>query len=604
VDLKKSFSDLVDIQKLQKLLHSLYDVTGVTSTIMDRDLTVLTKAGWSDCCAKFHSTHPATKHKCHVSTLGSFKDLQDAPPMVHQCLNGLYHCAYPIMVGGEHLATLFFAQFLLVPPDEEFFRQQALTYGFNEEAYLNAIREVPVVDKEKIVKIMRLYADLAIMLADLGVHGSEQGNMLEFLQQLMDAIPNPIFYKNTAGSYLGCNKAFEEFMGRPKEELVGHSAAEMFPAEVTNVFTDTDSAIYETAGIQSYEYRLADTAGNIRDIYTNKAPFVNAFGKVAGVVGVIIDMTERIKMEQALKESEAKYKAVFQYSLSGFMYFKALRDEFRNLQDYEIIEVNDAFERLTGVDQREVVHKRASETILDAELNGAWKTILQDIVLHKSSKMFEHYFAGFGRWFLVSAYSPQQDYLAIFFADIDQQKRNAEQAQYEAHHDALTGLSNRRLLEDKLAAALQKAQEKKEMVAVMFIDMDELKGINDRWGHEVGDQSLQEVARRIKSCIRDDDNVSRFGGDEFVLLIPALKAQEEAIPIAHRILETCRQPLLVSGEQVPLTVSVGLSFYPQDGEDATSLIRNADHAMYVSKKLGRDRISFVNRQSSERNGEA
>lgn len=596
--MKKSFSDLVDIQKLQKLLHSLYDVTGITSTIMDQNLKVLAKAGWSESCVKFHGTHPITKRKCHISTVDSFKDLQDAPPVATQCLNGLYHCAYPIMVGGEHLATLFFAQFLLTPPDEEFFRRQAIAYGFDEEAYLNTIRRVPVVDKDKILKIMRLYADLAIMLADLGVHGIEQSTMLIFLQQLMDAIPNPIFYKNTTGICLGCNKAFEALLGRSKEELVGHSSAEIFSTELSNLFADTDRSVYETAQVQSYEYQLADTAGNIRDLYTNKAPFVNAFGKVAGVVGVIIDMTERIKMEQDLKESEAKYKALFQHSLSGFMYLKVIRNETGILQDYEIMEINDAFERLTGVVQRQVVHKRVSETFLDIELNGVWKEVLQDIVLNRSSKMFEHYSTRLGRWFSVSAYSPQQDYLAIFFADIDQQKRNAEQAQYEAQHDSLTGLSNRRLLEDKLFVALQEARAKKETVAVMFLDLDGFKKINDRWGHEAGDNSLQEVAQRVKSCIRDADTISRFGGDEFVLLIPRLKGDDVAMNIAYRIQETCRQPIFVEGEQVPITVSIGMSFYPQDGEDAASLIRSADNAMYISKQRGRNRISFANRQST------
>jgi len=153
-------------------------------------------------------------------------------------------------------------------------------------------------------------------------------------------------------------------------------------------------------------------------------------------------------------------------------------------------------------------------------------------------------------------------------------------------------------LEDKLFVALQEARAKKETVAVMFLDLDGFKKINDRWGHEAGDNSLQEVAQRVKSCIRDADTISRFGGDEFVLLIPRLKGDDVAMNIAYRIQETCRQPIFVEGEQVPITVSIGMSFYPQDGEDAASLIRSADNAMYISKQRGRNRISFANRQST------
>ena len=592
--MKKCFSDLVDMGKLQKLLNSLYEVTGITATIVDSDLTVLAQAGRSDVCAKFHGIHPETKHKCHISTKHIFASTQIEDCVVHKCLNGLYDCTYPIMVEGEHLATLLFDQFLLEAPDEQFFRNQAATLGFDEEAYLKAIREVPIVDKGRIVKIMGLYAELATLIADIGVHASEQSNMLKFLHQLMKAIPNPIFYKNTAGDYLGCNKAFEEFVGRSKEQLIGHSAADLFPKEISEVSSDTDSAIYKEAGIQSYEYQFADRNGNTRHIYTNKAPYFNTFGAVAGVVGVINDITERIKMEQALKDSEAKYKALFRHALSGFIYFKVLRDELGNFRDYEITEVNDAFERLTGVKQLEIVNKRVKETILNSELNGAWKDVLEDIVLNRGSKMFEYYSKGFKRWFLVSAYSPQQDFLAIVFADIDKQKRNEEQAKYEAHHDMLTGLSNRRRLEGKLSSTLEKALTKKETVAVIFLDLDGFKAINDQWGHETGDTSLQEVAKRLQNCIRENDIVARFGGDEFVLLVPSLRSTDEAVAIAHRILDTCRTPLVVLGEQMPLSVSIGISFFPQDGQDAATLIRNADNAMYLSKKMGRDRISFAN----------
>jgi diguanylate cyclase (GGDEF)-like protein len=172
-------------------------------------------------------------------------------------------------------------------------------------------------------------------------------------------------------------------------------------------------------------------------------------------------------------------------------------------------------------------------------------------------------------------------------------------AQHLADHDALTGLPNRRLLEDRLTQALAMSQRNREHTAVMFVDLDRFKTINDSLGHAVGDVLLKEVSQRLVNQLRTGDTICRIGGDEFVLVLPQIKRSSDAAQIAHKVIEQLSAPLMVEERELVVTPSVGIAVFPDDGRDAETLIRNADAAMYHAKEAGRANYQFFTEQMNQ-----
>lgn len=171
----------------------------------------------------------------------------------------------------------------------------------------------------------------------------------------------------------------------------------------------------------------------------------------------------------------------------------------------------------------------------------------------------------------------------------------AEQVKYLAYHDALTGLPNRQLLLDRLVLALAHAHREQRRVAILFVDLDRFKQINDSLGHSAGDRLLQEVARRIHAAVREGDTLARLGGDEFILLIPGLHASSDALKVAHKVLAAVRASFMIEGRELYITTSAGLSVYPEDGEDAETLVKNADAAMTGPRSTGATRSACMRR---------
>ena len=184
-------------------------------------------------------------------------------------------------------------------------------------------------------------------------------------------------------------------------------------------------------------------------------------------------------------------------------------------------------------------------------------------------------------------------------AEIADRREAETRAQHLADHDALTGLPNRRLLEDRLTQALAASQRNRKQTAVVFVDLDRFKNINDTLGHSAGDLVLKEVAERLMKQLRVVDTVCRMGGDEFVVVLPEIKRASDAANVAAKILETMSHPFTVADRELNITPSIGISVFPDDGRDAESLIRNADAAMYHAKGTGRAHYQFFTEQMNQ-----
>jgi diguanylate cyclase (GGDEF)-like protein/PAS domain S-box-containing protein len=196
------------------------------------------------------------------------------------------------------------------------------------------------------------------------------------------------------------------------------------------------------------------------------------------------------------------------------------------------------------------------------------------------------------------------DYYYAFLTDITERKRMEEEMKHLAHHDALTGLPNKMLFTDILARSLAQAQRHQTKLAILFLDLDRFKYINDTLGHDIGDKLLKEVAERLKNSIRGSDTVSRIGGDEFNILLSDITSVDDASVIPRKILAAFQKPYTIAGHEIRVTTSIGISIYPDDSEDLGTLLKHADIAMYHAKEHGGNIYQFysaaINISSSER----
>lgn len=174
-----------------------------------------------------------------------------------------------------------------------------------------------------------------------------------------------------------------------------------------------------------------------------------------------------------------------------------------------------------------------------------------------------------------------------------------KEIQYQVYHDALTGLPNRRLFNDRLEMAIAYSARSKKSLAIIFLDLDDFKNINDTMGHHIGDIFLKEVAKRVKNCCREEDTVSRFGGDEFVIILPDAVTIEDAKEVADRILLVLAEPLTIDNTDLVASTSIGITQYPADGKDVNTLLKNADMAMYSAKKSGKNKYSVFTQEMNE-----
>ena len=184
----------------------------------------------------------------------------------------------------------------------------------------------------------------------------------------------------------------------------------------------------------------------------------------------------------------------------------------------------------------------------------------------------------------------------IVFRDVTEKRRLEQRVTYQANYDALTDLPNRHLFQDRLSQSIAQGYRSGHLVALLYLDVDHFKNINDRLGHPFGDRILVELGRRFKTTIRETDTIARIGGDEFAVILRDLSDRTEALALGRRLMHEAALPLQVSGSRADLTVSIGVALYPDDGTDATALVRNADIALYQVKKTGRNSLQFFSKK--------
>lgn len=459
---------------------------------------------------------------------------------------------------------------------------------------------------------------------------------LHFLQSLLDAIPNPVFYKDTASRYLGCNKSYEQLLNCSRQDLIGHRAIEVMEPMRAVVAIREDEKVFGSALSRTYENTISGGDGNPLQVLLNKAPFFDREGELAGLVGTIQDISALREMQtamQSLVESTVGftghdcYRRVAQQLCQWFDADCAivghLEDDGKvlslaTLQDG--VAIPEFSFSMTNTPCEQVIDGGMcliSEGVMEQYPHCALVVQMQaDGYVGTPVRGHDGRIIGVlsvlsrGK---IKSLERAKDVLAIMAARVsaeieraesEQQLRaNEDHLEYLVYHDVLTELPNRQLFRDRLQHAVSMARLNQEQVAVLFLDLDRFKKINDSLGHEIGDRLLCEVARRLRGCVNDVDTVARLSGDEFAIIVDQFTSIENVILVAQKVNQTLAEVMEVEGYKLFLTASIGISLYPQDGKDVVSLLKSADAAMYNAKELGRDNYRFYTAGLNERASE-
>ncbi len=592
-------------------------------------------------------------------------------------------------------------------------------------------------------------------------------------QQLIEVLPNPVFFKDTDGRYLGVNKAWEAYFGTSRDAFVGKTVRDLYPnnPEIADRLHAMDQVLWQNPGApQVYETAITTPDGQQHDAIYYKATFTRAGGSVAGLIGTIVDITERKRAEEGLRTSEETLRtaneqlqlliqssplAIYTRDTNGLLTswnpaaeklygWKAsevlgkslpsvpgearaesdglrmrllagesfIKHEARRQRrdgapidiDAFLAPLRDASGDVNGIiavitditqrkqaELRQAMEHRVTRLLSEAEApeevmpeiiqticetfgfacGARWNwveseqaivcaetwskasaEITEFLVLGRQFKIASRTLGGllrrvwdsgeatwitdvvqdasfrraplaakaglhgafafpirFGNDILgvmefYSRGSRQPDEVLVqstrsIGSQIGQfmARRQAEERVLRlAHYDELTGLPNRNMFNQQLTRALAQARRNDKALAIMFIDLDRFKNINDTLGHEAGDRVLKEIAGRLRGCLREVDTVGRLGGDEFVVLIEEVPQSAQVAVVAQKILAAVAKPFLLDAQEFHISASIGISTYPADSKDMQSLLKNADISMYRAKEQGKNNYQFYSAQ--------
>ena len=309
------------------------------------------------------------------------------------------------------------------------------------------------------------------------------------------------------------------------------------------------------------------------------------------------DVTARLAAQEALRDSESRYRQLFEQNAAGVC-LTTIFGRILNCNATFAEMVGYSAEELKNRELRDVFERPAAVDEIRQQLDGT--PTLRGVEIEMRRRDGERVSALAN----VSLLGRGERALVHMTAvDISDRKRAEEQIEFQAYHDALTQLPNRRMFVERLELSLLTAKRSRGNVAVLFIDLDRFKTINDTLGHSVADALLLEIAQRLRSCVRQTDTVARYGGDEFTIILPDLYQAEDAAQVAEKILERVIEPVVVGSTSIEVSVSIGIAVYPYDGVDIDALLRNADDAMYRAKQAGRNTYQLCTEQMKTRASE-
>lgn len=399
------------------------------------------------------------------------------------------------------------------------------------------------------------------------------------------------------------NPVAESILGWSIDEVKGRKMTEIVRLENRHDHQPIPLPMHEAVGHDKvigigFGTLLIARDGTRRPIDDSVAPIRDEHGRVLGAVMVFSDARERIAAEDRLRQSEEKFRNVFDFAPVGMALVSM---EFRFLQ------VNAAICQLLGYSGKELLDM-GIEDFSSPEEDEQERAMLLDLTTGRSvSGQIERRYrtkSGNDIWVNVTAsiLRPNQQPVCYLYQvhDISARKTAESRLARMANYDSLTGLANRAMLNEEIERMIATARRYGHQLAVIFLDLDYFKEVNDSLGHEAGDELLKEISARLRASVRESDIVGRLGGDEFVVLLPEIKQAEDIVSVTDKIQAECLKPLRIAGHEVHVGLSLGASIFPEDADNARTLLRYADSALYHAKSEGRGHLQFYRSELTRR----
>lgn len=407
------------------------------------------------------------------------------------------------------------------------------------------------------------------------------------IRTLADNLPINVHRCTPDGRTLYINKTLETTLGIPAAYLIGKTASEANPCEGSVALDEAVRHVGTSGEPLDFEFALSDPTGVQRRHQIHIVPELGPNGLTETILVVGRDVTEQRQMEDELRLAAS----VFHNSSEGVLITDA---------NSIILSVNPAFTEITGYLESEALGRKPGMLKSDRHdsefYRVLWQTLLEsgkwEGEIWNRRKSGEAYLQWLTINRIVDAKGEVVRYVSVF-RDITEIRNLDERIRYLAFHDALTGLPNRALFQERLEHAVERMRRDNGRLSVSFLDLDGFKNVNDTLGHDMGDLLLQEVAKRIRTHLRRGvDTVARLGGDEFVVLMEDLKETEHCACLAGEIIDDISRPVELRDQTVRVGASIGIAFFPENGETALELMRRADTAMYAAKHAGKNTYHF------------
>ncbi|MEH6556294.1 MAG: EAL domain-containing protein [Oceanicoccus sp.] len=414
------------------------------------------------------------------------------------------------------------------------------------------------------------------------------------LQSIFDAIPAAIIFTDPERNIARVNRSMEVIFGYDINELAGKTTSILYERSEDYEWlgrirfnrTDADK-------LKQFEVSFQRKDGSTFIGETHSTAVNSDDGQLLGFIGVTTDISERQKDKEKLELAAS----VFTHAREGIMITDA---------NASIIEVNNTSTEISGYSRDEIIGKNLRMFTTDRQSPEFYAEITQSILTtgHWTGEIWNR--RKNGEAYAVLQYIDAvrdengaiKNYVAMS-SDITLMKEHQDQLERSAHYDPLTNLPNRVLLADRLGQAMLRCQRHQQSLAVVFLDLDGFKVVNDTYGHDIGDELLIALSQHMKETLREGDTLSRFGGDEFVAVLADLSKAEDCEPVLERLLKAAATPTTVSDAVIKVSASIGVTLYPQDGVDADQLMRHADQAMYVAKQAGKNRYNLFDTEQDK-----